>query len=90
MKAEPCSGVPMPLDVEAVGADPVETGEGGVELLSAILREPRAVALDELILSAVPFAEDICQIASKRDPSIACNTDPLARRRTQSFGDGGW
>ena len=28
----------MPLDIEAVGADPVEAGERAVELLAAILR----------------------------------------------------
>ncbi len=34
MQAEPFSGVPVPLDVEAVAADPVEAGEGGVELFA--------------------------------------------------------
>jgi hypothetical protein len=32
MQAEPFSGVAAPPDIEAVAADPVEAGEGGVEL----------------------------------------------------------
>jgi hypothetical protein len=32
MQAEPFSGVTVPLDVEAVAADPVEAGGGAVEL----------------------------------------------------------
>ena len=31
MEAEPFSGVTVPLDVEAIAANPVETGERGVE-----------------------------------------------------------
>jgi hypothetical protein len=31
MQAEPFSGVTVPLDVEAVAADPIEAGEGGVD-----------------------------------------------------------
>jgi hypothetical protein len=40
MEAEPLSGGAMPLDVEAVGADPVEASEGRVELLAEIFRKP--------------------------------------------------
>jgi hypothetical protein len=40
MQAEPFSGVAMPLEVEAVAADPVETGEGRVKLFA----EKRSVA----------------------------------------------
>ena len=68
MEAEPFSGVAMPLDVEAVGADPVEASEGRVELLAEIFREARAVALDEAILGAMPFAEDIDGIVELRRP----------------------
>ena len=68
MEAEPFSGVAMPLDVEAVGADPVEASEGRVELLAEIFREAGAVALDEAILGAVPFAEDIDGIVELRRP----------------------
>jgi len=32
MPAEPFSGVPVQLDIEAVTADPVEASEGDVEL----------------------------------------------------------
>ena len=69
MEAEPLSGVTMPLDVEAVGADPVEASEGGVELLAESFREAGAVALDELILGAVPFAGDIDGIVELRRPN---------------------
>ena len=40
MQAEPFSGVTVPLDVEAIAADPVEAGEGSVKLFAEILREP--------------------------------------------------
>ncbi len=46
MKTEPFSGVAVPLDIEAVAGDPVEAGEGGIELLAEIFRETGAVALD--------------------------------------------
>jgi hypothetical protein len=68
MEAEPFSSVAMPLDVEAVGADPVEASEGRVELLAEIFREAGAVALDEPILGAMPFAEDIDGIVELRRP----------------------
>ena len=55
MQAEPFSGVAMPLEVETVAADPVETGEGRVELFAEILREAGAVALNEAIPGAVPL-----------------------------------
>ena len=66
MQAEPFSGVAMPLEVEAVAADPVETGEGRVKLFAEILRETGAVALNEAILGAVPLAEDIDGIVELR------------------------
>src|SRR5882724_9876210 len=59
IEAEPGSGVPMPLDIEAVAADPVEAGERAVELFAQVLREAGAVALDEPVAVAVPFAEDV-------------------------------
>src|SRR5258705_3394826 len=68
MQAEPFSGVAMPLEVEAVAADPVETGEGRVKLFAEILRETGAVALNEAILGAVPLAEDIDGIVELRRP----------------------
>src|SRR5215218_2607114 len=68
MQAEPFSGVAMPLEVEAVAADPVETGEGHVKLFAEILRETGAVALNEAILGAVPLAEDIDGIVELRRP----------------------
>jgi len=59
MQTEPSSGVAMPLEVEVVAADSVETGEGRVKPFAEILRETGAVALNEAILGAVPLAEDI-------------------------------
>src|SRR6185437_7472506 len=41
IQAEPFSGVAVPLETEAVAADPVEASEGGVELLAEIFREAR-------------------------------------------------
>ena len=68
MQAEPFSGVAVPLEVEAVAADPVEAGEGGVELFAEILREAGAVALNEAILGAVPLSQDIDGIVELRRP----------------------
>ncbi len=42
MQAEPFSGVTVPLDVEAVAADAVEAGEGGVELFTGDSDRTRA------------------------------------------------
>jgi hypothetical protein len=68
MEAEPFSGVTVPLDVEAIAADPVEAGERGVELFAGILREPGAVALNEAIFGAVPLSQDIDGIVELRRP----------------------
>src|SRR4029077_12548681 len=68
MQAEPFSGVAVPLEVEAITADPVEAGEGRVKLFAGILRETGAVALNEAILGAVPLAEDIDGIVELRRP----------------------
>jgi len=56
----------VPLQVEAVGGDPVEAGEGSVELLADIFGEAGAIAPDEAILGAVPLAEDIDGIIELR------------------------
>lgn len=68
MQAEPFSGATVPLDVETVAADPIEAGEGGVELFAEILREAGAVALNEAILGAVPLSQDIDGIVESRRP----------------------
>ena len=68
MQAERFSGVAVPLEVEAITADPVEAGEGRVKLFAEILREAGAVALNEAILGAVPLAEDIDGIVELRRP----------------------
>ena len=42
MQAEPFSRVTVPLDVEAITADPVEASERGVELFAEIFRKAGA------------------------------------------------
>ena len=44
MEAKPFASVAMPLDIKAVRADPVEAGEGRIELLAEMVREAGAVA----------------------------------------------
>ena len=39
MEAKPFAGVAMPRKIKAVGAYPVETGEGRIELLAEMVRE---------------------------------------------------
>ena len=68
MQAEPFSGVTMPLDVEAIAADPVEAGEGSIELFAEILRKARAVPLNEPIFGAVPLSQDIDGVVELRRP----------------------
>ena len=81
VQAEPFFGMAMPLDVEAVAADPVEAGEWGIELLAEIVWEAGAVALDESILRAVPFAADIDRIVE------LCWSDYSQESRLQEFAD---
>ena len=66
MQAEPFSGVAMPLDVEAIPADPVEARERGIELLAEIVRKAGAIALDESIVGAAPFAENVDRVIKLR------------------------
>ena len=68
MQAEPFSGVTVPLDVEAIAADPVEAGKRGIELFAEILREAGAVALNEPIFGAVPFSQDVDGVVELRWP----------------------
>lgn len=56
----------VPLDVGAVVADPVEAGEGGVELFVEVLEEARTIALDKAILGAVPLSLDIDGVVEMR------------------------
>ena len=59
MEGKPLASVAMPLNIKAVGADPVEAGEGRIELLAEIVREAGAVALDEAIFGTEPSAENV-------------------------------
>lgn len=58
----------MPLEVEAIAADPVEAGEGRIKLFAEILGEAGAVALNEAILGAMPLAEYVDGIVELRWP----------------------
>jgi hypothetical protein len=49
----------MPLDIEAVAAQPVEAREWAVELFTQVLWEPGSVALDEPVAVPLPLAEDV-------------------------------
>lgn len=68
MQAEPFSGVTVPLDVEAIAADPVEADERGVELFAEILREAGAVALNEPVFGAMPLSQNVDGIVELRRP----------------------
>ena len=68
MQAEPFAGVTVPLHVEPVAADPVEAGEGSVELFAEVLREAGAVALNETIFGSAPVSQDIDRVVELRRP----------------------
>ena len=68
MEAKPFSGVTVPLDVEAIAADPIEASEWGVELFAEIPRKAGAVALNEPIFGAVPLSQDIDRVVKLRQP----------------------
>lgn len=74
MQAEPFSGVTVPLDVEAIAADPVEAGERCVELFAEVFREAGAVASNEAILGAVPLSPDIDGVVELRRPDSGQET----------------
>ena len=59
MEAEPSSGMSMPLEIEAVAANPVQTSERRVEFFAQGLWLTGSIALDEPIAVSMPFAEDI-------------------------------
>jgi len=91
MEAEPFSGVAMPLNIEAVGADPVEAGEGRIELLAEIVREAGAVALDEAIFCAVPSAENVDGIVelSRLDRRQETRLEKVVDQSLTGGGDAG-
>jgi len=65
VEAMPCAVMSMPLNVEAVRADPIEADEGSVELLTEVFREAGSVALDEAIARTVPSAPDIDAVVER-------------------------
>lgn len=91
-QAVPFSGVTVPLDVEAITADPIEASERGVELFAEILREAGAVALNEAIFGAVPLSQYIDWIVELRRPDSGQESrlqevvdQPLAGGRHRRF-----
>ena len=59
IEAVPSSGMPMPLDIEAIPANPVQADEGTIELLTKVLGEAGTVTLDKAVSCAMPLAENI-------------------------------
>src|SRR6185437_2566703 len=59
IKAQPSSGVAMPLDIEAITAHPVEPRERSIELFAQVFWEARPVALHEPVAVSVPCAENV-------------------------------
>jgi len=68
MEAEPFAGMPMPLKVEALAADPVETREWRVKLVAEVLGKAGPIALNEAIACSVPFAADVDRIVELGRP----------------------
>jgi hypothetical protein len=54
--------MPMPLNVEAPRADPVQTREWRIKLLAEVLGKTGPIALNEAIASSVPFAADVNRV----------------------------
>src|SRR5579859_2550216 len=65
VETEPGAGMPMPLDVKAVVADPIQAREGVVEFLAEVLREAGQVALNEAVGTAAPLAADVDDIVGR-------------------------
>src|ERR1700754_1102216 len=59
MEAEPGSRMSMPLEIEAVAANPVQASERRVEFFAEVLWLAGAITLDEPIAVSMPFAEYI-------------------------------
>src|ERR1700757_4577835 len=59
MEAEPSSRMSMPLEIEAVAANPVQASEWRVEFFAEVLWLTGSITLDEPIAGSMPFAEDI-------------------------------
>src|ERR1700728_3628623 len=68
MEAEPFAGMPMPLKVEAPGADPVQTRECRVKLLAEVLGKAGPIALNEAIACSVPFPADVNRVVELGRP----------------------
>lgn len=63
--AMPCVSMSMPLDVEAIGADPIKADEWSVELFAEVFRESGSVALDKAVAWALPFALDVDAVVER-------------------------
>ena len=83
MEAEPFAGMPMPLKVEAPGADPVQTREWRIKLLAEVLGKAGPIALNEAIACSVPFAADVNRVVELGRPddrqNRGFNTSSISR-----------
>ena len=65
VEAIPGAVMSMPLNIEAIGAGPIEADEGSVELFTEVFRESGSVALDKAIARTLPFALDIDAVVER-------------------------
>ena len=65
VEAIPSAIMSMPLNVEAIGAGPIDADEGSVKLLTEVFRESGSVALDKAIARTLPFALDIDAVVER-------------------------
>jgi hypothetical protein len=70
VKPPPFSGVPHPVDIEAVSSHAVDTGEGRIELFAAIMLHARPIALDEAISPGRLGAVDIDHVVPFGRPDL--------------------
>ena len=65
VEAIPGAGMSMPLNVEVIGAGPIEADKGSVELFAEVFREAGSIALDEAIARTLPFALDVDAVVER-------------------------
>ena len=65
VEAIPSAGMPMPLNVEAIRADPIQADEGSVEFFAEVFAESGSIALDEAITGTLPSAPDIDAVVER-------------------------
>jgi hypothetical protein len=66
MDAEPLAGMPMPLNIEAVRHDPIQSDKTCAEFFAAIVVEAGAVTPQEAVFATVPFYLDLDGVVELR------------------------